>query len=97
MAEAVNNIVEHAYCGGEPGPIRLRCTLRDRRLDIRICDTGQPMPDGRMPAGLVADVSMPRADLPEGGFGWFLIRALSSDIRYDRRCGCNRLSLRFDI
>lgn len=97
LAEAVNNVVEHAYAGATPGPVRVRCSMRNRRLDIRICDTGQPLPDGRLPAGCAADVSKSRADLPEGGFGWFLIRAFATDIRYDRCCGCNHLSLRFNI
>ncbi|WP_348540063.1 hypothetical protein [Ruegeria sp. HKCCE4148] len=35
--------------------------------------------------------------MPEGGFGWFLIHQLTSDIQYERRDGCNRLSLRFNF
>ena len=97
LAEAVNNVVEHAYSDSEPGLVRILCSLRGARLDIRIADTGSPLPDNRLPPGLAADVSVPRADLPEGGFGWFLIRELTSDIRYDR-CGLiNHLSLRFDL
>ncbi len=95
LAEAINNVVEHAYSGPEMGSIRLLCSLRATHLDIRICDTGVPLPQNRLPPGLAADVNVPRADLPEGGFGWFLIRQLTSDIRYDR-CGLiNHLSLRF--
>ncbi len=97
LAEAVNNVVEHAYARSEPGDVRILCSLRSAHLDIRICDTGAPLPQIRLPPGLAADVSVPRADLPEGGFGWFLIRELTSDIRYDR-CGLiNHLSLRFDF
>lgn len=97
LAEAINNVVEHAYSKAEPGTIRVLCSLRNTRLDIRICDTGAPLPDNRLPPGLAADVSVARADLPEGGFGWFLIRELTSEVRYDR-CGLiNHLSLRFDF
>lgn len=96
LAEAVNNIVEHAYVGA-PGPVRLGCDLVGHSLYVRICDRGRPLPDGRVPAGLAANVAAPRADLPEGGFGWFLIRAFASDIRYERGRGCNHLSLRFDL
>lgn len=97
LAEAVNNVVEHAYAGLDPGDVRLLCSLRKDHLDIRICDTGAPLPENRLPPGLAADLSVPHADLPEGGFGWFLIRELTSDIRYDR-CGLiNHLSLRFDL
>lgn len=97
LSEAVNNVVEHAYADGDPGMIRILCSMRVQRLDIRIADTGQPMPMERLPPGLAADLSVPRAELPEGGFGWFLIRQLTSEIRYDRCNGHNHLSLRFDL
>ena len=97
LAEAVNNVVEHAFAKAEPGNVRVLCNLRDNLLDIRICDTGVPMPNNRLPPGLAANVSVAREDLPEGGFGWFMIRELTSEIRYDR-CGLvNHLSLRFDF
>ncbi len=97
LAEAINNVVEHAYAGQQPGIVRVLCSLRPSGLDIRICDTGQPLPEERLPPGLAADVTVARADLPEGGFGWFLIRELTDDIRYDRCGDSNHLSLRFDI
>ena len=97
LAEAINNVVEHTYAKSEPGLVRILCSLRSAHLDIRICDTGTPLPKNRLPPGLAADVSVPRAELPEGGFGWFLIRELTSEVRYDR-CGLiNHLSLRFDL
>ena len=97
LTEAVNNVVEHAYAGIGGGSVRVLCRLRPDRLDIRICDTGRPLPANRLPPGIAADVAVPRQDLPEGGFGWFLIRAFARDIRY-HRCGpCNHLSLRFDV
>ncbi len=97
LAEAVNNVVEHAFVDSEPGVVRILCSLRSAHLDIRIADTGTPLPQSRLPPGLASDVSVPRSELPEGGFGWFLIRTLTSDIRYDR-CGLiNHLSLRFDL
>jgi len=97
LTEAVNNVVEHAFAGDNFGTIRLMYSLRKSHLDIRIFDSGCPLPDERLPSGLAADVSVPRADLPEGGFGWFLIRELTSDIRYDRCEGSNQLSLRFEV
>jgi serine/threonine-protein kinase RsbW len=97
LTEAVNNVVEHAYAEYGTGSIRLLCSLRPGHLDIRICDTGRPLPAERLPPGLAADLSVAREHLPEGGFGWFLIRAFTTEIRYDRCGNCNHLSLRFDI
>ncbi|TMV04870.1 ATP-binding protein [Ruegeria sediminis] len=97
LAEAVNNVVEHAYAGLEPARVRVECRLRPDRLDILIWDTGRPLPGLRVPAGEPASVDRDLQDLPEGGFGWFLIRQLSSAVGYERRKGWNRLSLRFDL
>jgi serine/threonine-protein kinase RsbW len=89
LAEVLNNIVEHAYSTG-PGPIRLWFGLEPGQLCVRIEDEGRPMPGNRLPAG---QLPLP-ADLAEGGFGWHLIRSLSTDLRYDRCGGVNRLCFR---
>lgn len=97
LAEAVNNVVEHAYAGRTPGDVRIRCNLDNDQLWISIWDAGLPLPDNRLPPGSPADVSGPIEDLPEGGFGWFLIRELTSDIQYQRTNGSNELSLCFEV
>lgn len=97
LAEAINNVVEHAYAGIEPARIQVSCRLDQDRLYIVISDTGHPMPGYRPPDGLPASIETDVQDLPEGGFGWYLIYQLTSEIRYERRNGCNLLSLRFDI
>lgn len=89
LAEVLNNIVEHAYAAG-PGPIRLWVGLEPGQLCIRIEDEGRPMPDHRLPTGQLPTPE----DLAEGGFGWHLIRSLSSDLRYDRRGAVNCLCFR---
>jgi serine/threonine-protein kinase RsbW len=88
LAEALNNIVEHAYCEGggeidlilEPGPEGLRCAIHDRGGPL----PGLSLPEGRLPSA--ADGP------PEGGYGWFLIRSLARDLHYDRADGMNRLT-----
>ena len=97
LAEAINNVVEHAYEGIAPAKVQVTCRLERDRLDILISDTGNPMPGYQLPDGTPASVETNLQDLPEGGFGWFLINQLTSDICYERHQGCNRLSLRFDF
>ncbi|CUH86740.1 Serine-protein kinase RsbW [Phaeobacter sp. CECT 5382] len=97
LAEAVNNVVEHAYSGQATGDVRIRCDLEREQLWIRISDAGPPFPDDQLPAGERADVSGPLEDLPEGGFGWFLIRELTNRIHYERQNGNNQLSLCFEL
>nr|WP_299985454.1 ATP-binding protein [uncultured Ruegeria sp.] len=97
LAEAINNVVEHAYAGTAPADIQIDCSLCEKKLVIQISDTGSPMPGLRVPSGLLASVDTALQDLPEGGFGWHLIHQLTSDIQYERRGGGNLLCLRFDF
>lgn len=95
MAEALNNIVEHAY--PEPdneGPIAIGCTHKPDGLHMTILDQGYPMPDGQAPIGMAKDLDVDIMDMPEGGFGWFLIQNLAKDVRYGRVNNQNRLELR---
>ncbi|MGI9369840.1 MAG: ATP-binding protein [Ruegeria sp.] len=97
LAEAVNNVVEHAYAGTTPENVHVKCALGVKNLEILITDPGVPMPDFALGSRVPASVETVLADLPEGGFGWYLIRTLTSDVRYERRAGCNRLSLLFEF
>ena len=97
LTEAINNVVEHAYAGIAVAKVRVTCRLEQDRLDILISDTGNPLPGHRPPDGVPASIETTLQNLPEGGFGWYLIHQLTSDIWYERSDGCNRLSLRFDF
>ncbi len=90
LAEVLNNVVEHAYAAF---PGRVCVTLRREGADLRceVCDQGAAMPGLDLPAGRQADLAE-IADLPEGGFGWFLIRSLTQDLTYRRDNGVNHLS-----
>jgi serine/threonine-protein kinase RsbW len=94
LAEALNNIVEHAYAR-HSGDIEITLQLGQNDLICRIVDTGLPMPENALPAGKPA-MTETTEDLPEGGFGWFLIRTLSRDLQYHREAGRNFLSFRLD-
>lgn len=97
LAEVVNNVVEHAYADRPPGDILIRGQMDEMALRVRVTDKGQALPDGRLPDGHPADISGPRSGLPEGGFGWYMIRTLAKDIRYVRENGGNHLQLTFDL
>jgi serine/threonine-protein kinase RsbW len=94
LAEALNNIVEHAYASGPGGEIELTLWRDGPGLSCRIVDAGAPMPDGRLPSGTLPAVDGPITDLPEGGFGWHLIRVLSQDLAYFRSGERNTLTFR---
>ena len=85
LAEALNNVVEHA---ARAGGIELRINGAGRTLRCAVIDDGAPM------AGTVAERAvLPDPSIPgDGGFGCFLINALAEDVRYVTRAGRNRLS-----
>lgn len=90
LAEVLNNIVEHAYTE-KTGEICISLNPQPRGIHVRVCDKGLPFPHDELPLG-----GPPRlgsvVDLPEGGFGWFLIRNLVQDLTYRREAACNHLS-----
>lgn len=93
LGEALNNIEEHAYAGRSDGPIVLRVASQANRVIIDITDYGTALPDMKLPASAmpnVDDVAM--EDLPEGGFGWALISAVTESVSYERRDNENRLA-----
>jgi serine/threonine-protein kinase RsbW len=98
VAEVLNNIVEHAYPATDvPGPIAIHCEYRKDGLHFEIRDAGKAMPGGEMPIGQRAPLDVDMVDLPEGGFGWFLIKDLAKDVNY-RRVGCeNHLHMRLAV
>jgi len=98
LAEALNNIVEHAYaCASSDGPIRINCEHRKNGLHLTIHDEGVALPDEKAPLGALAPIGDRIMDMPEGGFGWFLINDLARDIKYRRIGNENELSLRLAI
>lgn len=102
LAEVLNNIVEHAYSGGT-GPVEVDLWATASGLNFQVADAGTPMPKGTLPDGQLPDVSqngdrpLVLSDLPEGGFGWHLIRSLTRDLTYDRKGGRNLLTFEIPL
>lgn len=94
LAEVLNNIVEHAYAGSGDGWIELRFGLVPDGINFDIFDSGVPMPDGKPPVPELSALDVDIEDLPEGGFGWFMIHDLTKGLRYERADGRNHLSFR---
>lgn len=97
LAEALNNIVEHAYPQDAPGDVHLSLRLRGSGLLVEVRDHGRPMPNGRAPIGNHPMAEFGDDPMPEGGYGWYLIRELVRDLIYDRRDGENFLVFRLAI
>jgi serine/threonine-protein kinase RsbW len=91
LAEVLNNVVEHAYSGQAAGDIALSVTWRTDHLACLVEDRGRPMPGLCAPHVSAPSLDCAQSDLPEGGFGWFLIRELTLDLTYRHEDGVNRL------
>ena len=94
LAEALNNVVEHAYADGA-GIIEVNVSATTHALSISVKDQGTPMPGGQVPLGEIPNYPTDPQELPEGGFGWFLIHDLTDNLSYQRQDECNLL--KFDI
>ena len=94
LAEVLNNVVKHAQAGCPDGLIELATSRSGDGMVCDVRDDGAPMPGLCLPVGDMAAIDGDLASLPEGGFGWFMIRTLTEDLYYERRDGCNHLHFR---
>ncbi|MCA8882923.1 MAG: ATP-binding protein [Rhodobacteraceae bacterium] len=91
LAEILNNVVEHAYHDRAGGHILLKITCTENGIRITVADDGTPI-NGALPEGRAAlKDGTELDDLPEGGFGWSLIRMLVNDLQYHSGDGRNHL------
>lgn len=97
LAEVLNNVVEHAYAGTAGGQVMLTAWPVAQGLAVRIEDEGRPMPDATLPSGRGPILGNTVNDLPEGGFGWFMIHTLTRDLAYRRIGSRNCLTLRLPL
>ncbi|MEL6585384.1 MAG: ATP-binding protein [Pseudomonadota bacterium] len=92
LGEVLNNIVEHAFEGSDAGWIDCRISRCANRLCIMTRDEGRPLPPSLLTKGSLPDFGDSVDDLPEGGFGWFIIHSLVDDMLYERTGGQNLMS-----
>lgn len=95
LAEVFNNVAEHAYAERPGGPVRLTLRQAGAGLVATVSDRGAPMPGNRLPEARLPRADVPMPNLPEGGFGWYLIHTESDSLIYRRENGENHLRLRF--
>lgn len=97
VGEVLNNAVEHAYGSRRNGRIDVECQNRGGTLRFEVRDGGAPLPELSLPQGKPPTVDCAASDLPEGGFGWFLVRSLAESIDYHRLGGINMLQFRIAL
>lgn len=97
LAEVMNNVVEHAFPDEREGIIELHMAYATDGLDCTVKDNGLAMPNGNPPVTCPPDPGLSLDLLAEGGFGWFLIRELASDLGYAHDGTHNVLTFHLDV
>ena len=88
LAEVLNNIVEHAY-DAEGGSVDLSVAITSDGVRCRVADQGRSVPSAVLTGAMLPEAD----DLPEGGWGWYLVTTLAEDIRYQQENGWNVLRM----
>lgn len=78
--EGLNNVVEHAYQNHSDGPIEVRIRREEHRLVIELADEG--LPNLHRSANQLDFDPQDRDQLPEGGFGMFIIQQTMDEVTY---------------
>lgn len=92
LAEVLNNVVEHAYEWRATGWIDVRSHDDGTHFGFSVSDHGKAFPNNILPTAKVQDLSGPRTDLPEGGFGLYMVQALAKNLCYERKDDRNILT-----
>lgn len=96
LGEILNNIAEHAVTDPS-GIVALEVSGAGGRVHIQTEDSGLALPAGLLGSPSLPEMGNTVEDLPEGGFGWFIIHSLVDDMVYERYDGMNRLSFSFEM
>lgn len=99
LAEALNNVVEHALAAApDSTTIEIRGSYHMASgLRLVVIDRGAPMPAGMAPIAKAPDLDVALGDTPEGGFGWFMIHSLATEVHYARVGQSNHLRLQLPV
>lgn len=94
VSEALNNIIEHGFSGENSGTINIAIKVFDNKIVVELMDDGEIFtPPSTSEAPLIGQADL--KDLPEGGFGWFLIKEITSSFDFQRHSHTNKLILNF--
>ena len=97
LAELFNNIVKHAYANQGSGTLKCTVTKTAPGVVVNVIDHGKAMPGHTLPDGDLPNLEVGFSDLPEGGFGWFIIKSQTDGLSYERVGADNYTQLVFEV
>jgi anti-sigma regulatory factor (Ser/Thr protein kinase) len=77
--EAVTNIIEHAYGGGD-GEIILRCWIAEHHFYVQLQDKGKAFDPARAPR---PNITGSLAERKTGGLGIYFMRKLMDEVHFE--------------
>ncbi len=96
VAEALNNVVEHAYKETCDGMICMKVEQSGKSIIVSVMDHGLPFPSDKLSVNEPVPVGVALSDIPEGGFGWYFIRTIAENVNHRRsKDGINHLQMEF--
>ena len=90
IEEAVENIVQYAYKGGQ-GYVEVGTSVEDGVLTVLLKDSGVPF---NPLAKEDPDITLAVEDRPIGGLGIFLCKQMMDSLEYEYSAGCNVLRMK---
>src|SRR5690625_151409 len=88
VAEAVTNVVEHAYKDNESGEVTVGIGVYEKRLEIMVADRGGSFDLKEVKSKIGPYHASDRVEtLQEGGLGLFLINALMDKVEINNEYG----------
>ena len=93
VVEAVNNAIIHAYADDPSQQLDLEIACQDDAITITLCDQGSCFDCFPEPSCPVTDNSAIE-DLPESGFGLYLIHQVMDRVDYSSEHGTNTLTMK---
>ncbi len=95
LAEALNNVIEHGFEHENMGELEIRIEVFGERVTVHVSDNGMEFtPPSNTQTPLKFEDNLD--ELPEGGFGWFLIKEITSSFEFHRKKDRNELILFFN-
>ena len=91
VEEAVTNVIQYAYDGGNNCQLSLSACTTGNALEVTITDKGKPFNPTTAP---MADTTIPADERTEGGLGILLLHRMSDGLDYRREDGCNILKIK---
>ena len=91
LEEVLSNIIRHGGATPPGTSIAIRLQANGGAVDVHVVDEALPFDPGTVAS---PDLDAPLEQRPIGGLGIALLRALTTDLRYERIGGANHLHLR---